>query len=83
MHAALQGRNLEQLDDRAAHCRAAGYIARHCSVGEAAMASIGKELRDMFGPGDAQWHDLASDRRGIACAKRSASDAEFEDCCRE
>jgi hypothetical protein len=81
MHAALQGRNLTAMDDRLAHCLAAGLIARECSVGEAMLASVGKELRDLFGAGDAEWRDLASDRRGIDCAKQAGSDTELERCC--
>jgi hypothetical protein len=68
--------------DAQAHCQAAGLIARHCSVSEAYIASIGKELRDLLGPGRAQWNDLVADRRGIRCARSSASDAELEECCR-
>lgn len=70
------------LDADLAHCAAAGLIARYCSRGEAWLASAGKELRDLFGPGDAQWRDLGADRRGVNCATKSASDAEILDCCR-
>jgi hypothetical protein len=80
MQAATQGRNFDAQDELA-HCFAAGLIARHCSVGEAMMASVGKELRDTFGAGDAQWQDLVADRRGIRCAQQASSDAELERCC--
>ena len=56
------------LPDKRAHCLASGLIARHCSVGEAYMAGAGKEIRDLFGHGDAEWSDWQADRRGIACA---------------
>lgn len=65
-----------------AHCAAAGLIARYCSRGEAWLASVGKEFRDVFGTGDAQWSDLGADRTGVSCAARSRSDAEILACCR-
>ncbi len=70
------------LEAQLAHCTAAGLIARYCSRGEAWLASTGKELRDLFGPGDAQWSDLDADRRGVNCATKSANDAEILACCR-
>jgi hypothetical protein len=82
MHVALSSREVNRKDDALAHCVAAGMIARHCSATEAVMASIGKELQDLFGTGNAEWRDLGSDRRGIRCAKTSASDTELERCCR-
>jgi hypothetical protein len=81
MHAAMDRLPLTDLPDSRAHCEAAGLIARHCSVVEAVMASVGKEVRDLFTAGDAQWRDLMSDRRGVACARRSGTDAELAACC--
>ena len=66
MHAALRDRLPADLPDSQLHCIAAGLIARYCSVTEAHLASIGKELKDVSGPGDAEWRDLESDRRGIS-----------------
>jgi hypothetical protein len=70
------------LPDKRAHCLASGLIARHCSVGEAYMAGAGKEIRDLFGHGDAEWADWQADRRGIACARRSSSDEQVAECCK-
>jgi len=81
MQAALHDRLPEQLPDSQAHCLAAGLIARYCSVTEATLASVGKELKDLFGHGDAEWRDLQSDRRGIRCARNSRDDAGLRDCC--
>lgn len=81
MQATLNGRRLENLLDDQAHCMAAGLIARYCSVTESMLASIGKEIRDALGPGDAEWRDLRSDRRGVTCARASISDAELRGCC--
>lgn len=69
------------LSDRAAHCQAAGGIAQRCSVVEARMAGIGKELRDLFTGGDASWADWRSDRAGIRCATHGAADS-LAECCR-
>jgi hypothetical protein len=81
MQAALRDRLPEQLPDSQAHCLAAGLIARYCSVTEASLASIGKEIGDLFGRGDAEWRDLQSDRRGIRCARDSRNDAGLRECC--
>jgi hypothetical protein len=67
--------------DSRAHCIASGLIARYCSATEAYLAGIGKELRDLFGPGDAEWKDWRADRAGIGCAGSSDTDASLSDCC--
>jgi len=69
------------LSDDMKHCLAAGLIARYCSRGEAWMASWGKEIEDLFGPGDAQWRDIHADRRGVTCARAASSDAQLRVCC--
>ena len=75
MQAAVAKADFERQPDDVAHCTAAGLIARYCSVTEAGLASIGKEIRDLFTAGDAQWRDLMSDKRGVrlrtAIAERS------------
>lgn len=69
-------------DARASHCAAAGLIARYCSVTEAILASLGKELLDAFSAGDASWVDLREDARGIRCARSANSDSDVLNCCR-
>lgn len=81
MRAAVRDRLPTGLPDDRMHCIAAGLIARHCSLTEATLASLGKELRDLLGPGDAQWSDLVADREGMQCARQSASDAALLACC--
>ena len=81
MKAAIKDQQLESIPDWQAHCIAAGLIALHCSVTEAGMASVGKELKDLFGHGDAEWRDLESDSRGVRCARGSSSDAQLRSCC--
>lgn len=71
----------ETINDAQLHCAAAGLIARYCSVTEATLASYGKELKDLFGAGDAQWRDLESDRRGIRCARSNGSNESLLRCC--
>lgn len=66
--------------DKRLHCLASAQIARQCSVGEAYLAGVGKELRDLFGAGDAEWDDWRADRAGVRCGR--ASDATtIEVCC--
>lgn len=81
MLAVVRDRVPPTLPDKRAHCLASGLIARHCSVGEAYMAGAGKEIRDLFGHGDAKWADWQADRRGIACARRLSSDEQVAECC--
>jgi uncharacterized protein YecT (DUF1311 family) len=50
------------ITDQRAHCLAAGRIAQRCSVGEADLAGVGKEVRDVFTGGDASWADWKADR---------------------
>lgn len=72
------------LSDKRTHCMAAGMIARYCSVPEAYLAAVGKEIRDLFTPGgDAQWSDLRADSAGIRCAAAENSDAGLATCCEQ
>ena len=80
MHAAM--RHVPHDDERIdKHCMAAAFIARHCSVTEAALASLGKELQDLFTSGDAQWADVRADQRGLRCARSANGDAAIVECC--
>ena len=81
MRAAIAGRDFTGLPDRQAHCLAAALIAWRCSATEAMLASVGKEMRDAIGAGDAAWRDLAADRRGLACARNATDVAALEGCC--
>lgn len=71
------------LVDKQQHCLAAGLIARHCSRTEAWLAAAGKEIRDLLGPGDAEWADWRADREGLRCAASGATDAQIMACCGE
>jgi len=67
--------------DEQKHCVASGLIARHCSVSEANMAGVGKEMQDLFGHGDASWADWKMDRKGVACSHDAADDEALARCC--
>jgi hypothetical protein len=69
------------MPDEQKHCVASGLIARHCSVGEANLAGVGKELQDLFTGGDASWADWKMDRKGMACAHDASDDAAVVQCC--
>ena len=79
--AAVRAELPADIPDSRAHCLAAGGIALRCSVTEARLAGVGKELRDAFTRGDVSWADWRADRAGIACAKRSRDGAELAACC--
>lgn len=69
------------IGDKLAHCLAGGMIARYCSVGEAKLASWGKEAKDAVGGGDADRRDLDADYFGIDCARTAADDDALRRCC--
>ena len=71
------------LSDPEKHCLASAGIARQCSAFEAWLAGWGKEIQDAFGGGDASFADLADDRRGRDCARRSDDPGTWLQCCRE
>jgi hypothetical protein len=83
MQAVVQEKVPAGLPDARAHCLAAGLIARYCSGPEAYLAGLGKELRDLFGSGAAQWSDWRADRVGIDCARSASDDTALAACCEE
>jgi hypothetical protein len=68
-------------DDKRLHCLASAQIAQRCSVLEAYMAGIGKEVSDMLGRGDPEWADWQADRAGVSCGRTHVDAAELEACC--
>jgi hypothetical protein len=81
MTAVLRQKLPASLPDKHAHCLASGLIARYCSVPEAYLAGIGKEVRDAFTGGDVEWADWRADRIGVGCAHHSADDEALAVCC--
>ena len=70
--------------DKRAHCMIAAGIAQRCSVFEADLAGLGKELNDLFArDGDASWADWRADRAGIRCARHGRDPAVLAACCAE
>lgn len=69
------------IPDPRAHCIASGLIARYCSVSEAYLSGIGKELQDLLGKGDADWRDWQADRAGVDCARSAKDDEQLAACC--
>jgi hypothetical protein len=73
-----------QGEDKRAHCMVAAGIAQRCSVFEADLAGLSKELNDLFArDGDASWDDWRADRAGIRCARRGRDAAVLAACCAE
>lgn len=72
----------EWSDDRK-HCVVSGLMARQCSATEARFAGWGKEVRDLFGGGDASRADLAANARGRECARSANNDGDIMRCCEE
>jgi hypothetical protein len=83
MNVVLRQKLPANLPDHDAHCLASGLIARYCSPTEAYLAGVGKELRDLFGRGDAEWADWRADRVGVRCAQRAEDDAALATCCKD
>jgi len=81
MEAVVKDKLPARSPDKRAHCLAAGLIARYCSRSEAYIAGAGKEVRDMFTGGDAEWADWRADRAGIRCALHAADDPALAACC--
>jgi hypothetical protein len=69
------------ISDSRKHCLAAGGIAQQCGVVDAHMASVGKEVKDLFTAGDASWSDWRADRAGMHCAKSATSGEALATCC--
>lgn len=72
----------EGIPDKRAHCLATASIARNCSVTEAYGAGVGKELKDLFSAGDAEWGDLRADAAGVRCARAATGEIDLQACCR-
>lgn len=78
---AVRGQLPAGLPDSRLHCLASAQIARQCSMGEAYLAGIGKELRDLFTAGDAEWSDWQADRAGVHCGRTYPTQEGIQACC--
>jgi hypothetical protein len=61
------------VNDKYKHCMVAGEAYERCGVTAAYLASFGKEIMDLFGPGNPEWEDLRADFDGINCAASNYS----------
>jgi RHS repeat-associated protein len=76
------------VSDKYKHCMSAGEIYSECGPLSSYIASFGKEFKDLLGPGDASFKDLAADFDGIGCAKESGEDKcgkplTLDECCKK
>jgi len=70
--------------DKRMHCLVSAGIAQRCSIFEADLAGLGKEMHDVFTAGhDASWSDWRADRAGIRCAQRGRDPEVLAACCAE
>jgi hypothetical protein len=67
--------------DKRAHCLGGARVAERCSPFEAALASYVKELKDLFGRGDAQVTDIRAGHAGIRCASANPGSSDAAPCC--
>jgi RHS repeat-associated protein len=56
-------------NDKYKHCVVSCYIDVTCDKTTAQAAGIGKEIKDIFGPGNAEWADWQADKEGIRCGE--------------
>jgi len=61
------------------HCLTSCYFVANCKVTRqtAELAGVFKEIWDIIGPGDAEFNDLVSNRKGVKCASKG----DCESCC--
>jgi hypothetical protein len=81
MQRTMDSLQLDGMSDDRRHCFASGTIALRCGRVSAFLAGWGKEVADIFGPGDPSWRDLRADRAGRECARRDAAEKLLPECC--
>jgi len=67
-------------NDKWKHCVVSCKVAKMCGSAFAGLVGVGKEVQDIFGPGNAEWGDLQADYAGIALAENCPS-KQCEDSC--
>lgn len=66
-------KEIEKLpNDKIMHCTMSCYLAVNCPREEALIIGYLKEFWDIFGPGDADWNDIAANKAGIRYAKKKS-----------
>lgn len=67
-------------NDKFKHCVVSCKIQITCGPIGAAAAGVGKEILDVFGPGDADFGDAIADLDGIVCGFKSRRDPQCSNC---
>lgn len=70
-------------NDKNRHCTVSCMLALRCNDTEVLIAGYLKEFQDVFGPGDADSHDIAANKYGISMVRnnRAENDRECLDQC--
>ena len=55
--------------DKNRHCAISCIMAVKCNDNETLLAGFMKEVKDVFGPGNAEWADYRADKAGINLVK--------------
>ena len=55
--------------DKNRHCAISCIMAVKCNDNETLLAGFMKEVKDVFGPGNAEWADYEADKTGIRLVK--------------
>jgi RHS repeat-associated protein len=66
-------------NDKYRHCVVECKLSGRCGNAIAGAIGVGKELKDVFGPGEADVEDLKADLDGLACGS-STDEPRDEDC---
>lgn len=69
--------------DKNRHCTVSCMLAIRCNDNEVLLVGILKEVKDFFGPGEADKEDIVADRYGVDLVryKRAKTDKECLDQC--
>ena len=76
--------------DKYKHCMISGLMVTTCgpafgatgsAIGASAFIGIAKEIKDLFGPGNAELADLVADYRGIKCGIKALGGSQTVDSC--
>ncbi|MDH5254609.1 MAG: hypothetical protein OEW72_01720 [Gammaproteobacteria bacterium] len=81
MQQTVDSLDLASLSAERRHCLASGTIVLRCGSASAWVAGYGKEVGDLFGPGNFQQMDLRANAAGRRCAASAVSEADLPACC--
>jgi hypothetical protein len=81
MQRTVDSLDLASLSAERRHCLVSGTIVLRCGSASAWVAGYGKEIGDLFGPGNFQQLDLRANAAGRRCAAGAASEVDLPACC--